>query len=286
MIRIYFAAAALFLLGWPTLSVSASFSSMTGAWALERDCAGLATGFDCLTAFPSVPRQDTFGGDYGQKTGSVSAGGDVSTATITANALLGGNPMELPTLGVFVDAGADSKSSARATGARLLKWLGPATTLEFGGTVTYEQSGDCSLIAGTENPGAGCIWSIVTALDSSWNPDTSFPSGFGIDAQPGDILAMGEAQGGVSGSPSSFEVSLLLDVQPGDAFYLAAELVGGAFRGGVADSSSTFLPFVRSNDLTQGEILEALVPVPVPGAVWMLLSGLGVLGGLARRRSA
>jgi hypothetical protein len=125
--------------------------------------------------------------------------------------------------------------------------------------------------------------SSLLAFDSYvGNENAGFESSFTRDPEVEDGLLTGGAFGAFGGLTGPDLVATIT--------FIAAEGPGGATTIALgADTSGTAGPFVSAIDFATllnvefGSVDVEVAPIPVPAAVWFMLSGLGALVGFGRK---
>jgi hypothetical protein len=153
-------------------------------------------------------------------------------------------------------------------GTDLLTASGTAVNIDDDGTTEAIAGGSFSLNATIDSSGAMSSGSLTvsgTIASLGYNSGTLLT---------GDLTAFGFIDSG--GDPLEF----LFDVTGGDASGLypsvAGAILGNTGFGGIADFTNGF----QNN----GDGSVNIAPLPLPAAMWLFISGLLAIGGLARSR--
>jgi hypothetical protein len=184
----------------------------------------------------------------------------IKTLTTVAASLLLAGAASAAT--VVVDAKADSWNSGAGTG------------LDTGISLT-----------------AGESFAVTVAADDLWSAG-ALPRWSDANGLDGTLLATGadesgEAAGTVIGTDfgllGSFHYGELVG-QIGSGAYFA---VGTSFSGVASDTGALKLFYWDTfTDDNSGSVSATISVVPEPASIALMLAGLGIIGGLARRRSA
>ena len=183
----------------------------------------------------------------------------IKTLTSVAAALLLAGAAQAATV-VNVDAQADAIGTAGAT-----------TTLTAGETFEITASSLDTWSAGADlriSDADGLTHKIFAQAgdDSGKAPGTQIGEDFGTFASGGSSFAYGELVGSIDGGPY---------------FAVGTHYVGSTASGGTL--SLIYWDSYYGDNF--GSIAATVTAVPEPGSLALLLAGLGMVGGLARRRA-
>jgi len=275
------------LLVAPFAAQAVDITAGTAEYVTFRDCIAGATACDNIShivagqyggspgAYSSAATQNFAG--YGSASGSVSFSGAIGAPVLHASA----------------SADPGKRANTNSVALQSYTYTGTApTTRVFGGTLTYDQA----LTGVYPDPGATGVYALIdaftltaAAIDAGTDPasnfDALFSEAFAADpTQYGYVdLAQNSFSDNGSRTGGSGNLSVTLDLTPGETVWLYVLLQTPAVNGSVIDASHTL---VTGWDVT-ADLTPAVTSLPVPEPAPLALFGLGLAATLiARRRSA
>jgi hypothetical protein len=182
----------------------------------------------------------------------------IKTLTSAATALLLAGAAHATT--VVVDAQADAIGTPGATTA-----LTAGETFEITASPLDLWSAGADLRISNANGLTGPIFA-VAGDDSGKTPGTQIGQDFGLYSAAGSSFAYGELVGSIDG---------------GTYFAVGTDYTGTTATGGTL--SLIYWDSYYGDNF--GSIAATVTAVPEPGSLALMLAGLGIVGGLARRRA-
>jgi hypothetical protein len=205
---------------------------------------------------------------YGFGRGSVSLSGVIGAPILKASA--------------YSEPGA--RISTNSAAVQRYKYEGDApATRTFGGNLTYAQQSTGAYPSGSGIRAYLEVFSLPTesiSIDPSVEANYAMLSGGYANLSGYSSLGFATFQDGNSNASGNGILSVTIDIHPGDAIWVWAMVQTPATNGGWVDSSHTF---VTAWDETSS-LTPAVVAIPEPGALAMMLSGMTFLVALSRTR--
>ena len=273
------------ILAAPLLAHAINITAGTSEYITFRDCVAGVTACDSISpivagqyggnpgAFSSAATQNHAG--YGSASGSVSFSGVIGAPVLHASA--------------SSDPGKRANTNSVALQSYTYTGSTP-TTRTFGGTLTYDQS----LTGVYPDTGATGVNAVIDAftltaasidagVDAASNFDALFDEPFATDPSYGYVdLAQNSFLDDTTNPGGSANLSVTLNLTPGETVWLYVLLQTPAVNGSVVDASHTL---VTGWDDTS-DLLPAVTSAPVPEpSSWALFGcGLAAVAALRRRR--
>ncbi|MEM9495083.1 MAG: hypothetical protein AAGA09_03695 [Pseudomonadota bacterium] len=208
--------------------------------------------------------------------------------------------ISLPVIRTRSQSASNTRVGSTTGGAIGYTWNGAAST-EFAleGAFTFNSSGSNGAYNNEAGESLAGAW--ITLLDADFFPvNGDVGDAFAlVNASCGDAGVIGRSFARSPGAAGALSLSISLGndcagnpitLNPGDSFLVGAIAQSFSNRGGFADASNTFVVDLSSSlgadvlaslrsDLTPVAIPE----IPIPGALWLFASGLGLIGARFRR---
>jgi hypothetical protein len=273
------------ILAAPLVAHAVNITAGTSEYITFRDCIAGTTACDSISpivagqyggnpgAYSSAATQNHAG--YGSASGSVSFSGVIGAPVLHASA--------------SSDPGTRANTNSVALQSYTYTGSTP-TTRTFGGTLTYDQT----LTGVYPDTGATGIYATIDAftltaasidagVDAASNFNALFSEPFATDPSYGYVdLAQSSFSDDTSVTGGSGNLSVTLNLTPGETVWLYVLLQTPAVNGSVIDASHTL---VTGWDVTS-DLTPAVTSAPVPEpSSWALIGcGLAALAALRRRR--
>ena len=258
------------------LSLSASVNAAVTGWGTFADIQIKSCGAVC-NPFP----WDETGGGQSNATATDSSG---SSNGFAQGVLNGSGLIATPTLRGYAQSEFGIGVLTHAVGAQGYTYGGSAQT------ITLDINLDAIL---TNDASAEARIAVVFANNLPFTPfETDFGE-FYFETVP-DVAPLAKKDfTAIFSSINNGVGSLVFDVIPGDEFLIWASLDTEAVgAGAIADARNTLtMQFLDANgtliddpSILMAEARAGVGAVPLPAGVWLFLSGIGVVAGLARRR--